>query len=222
LATDKERLVDVLLRNTRIVAAGILPPGMPGYNDNLAPLPFDVDQARELLARSSYGGAENLPPITLTVGEGGGELGERFAEMYRRNLGVQISVEQAGRSFFDDLNRQSFQMFYLGWVADYPDPQDFLDVLFHSGSAGNHSGYANAEVDRLLEQARVERDQQKRMQLYQQAEQIVVNDGAWVPLFHDVDYVLVKPRVKGLVWTAMGLLSLKDVTVEPRAKPGTI
>jgi ABC-type transport system substrate-binding protein len=222
MATDKRRIVEVLLRKTRLQADGILPPGMPGYNENLTGLPFDVTNARQLLDDSSYGGAENLPPITLTTGAGAGGLGESFAEMYAVNLGVQVNVEQVDRGFFDDLNAQRFQMFYVGWVADYPDPQDFLDVLFHSSSSGNHTGYSNAEVDGLLEQARVEKDQEKRWQLYRQAEEAIVNDAPWVPLFHDVDYVLVKPRVQGLVWTPVGIVSLKGVTVAPQAKPGTL
>lgn len=221
MATDKQRIVDVLLRQTRVKADGVLPPGMPGYDKNLPAVPFDPARARQLLAESSYGGAEQLPPITLTAGAGAASIGQRFAEMYQRNLGVQVNVEQVDRGFFEDLDAEKYQMFYVGWVADYPDPQDFLDVLFHSASSGNHMRYANKDVDRLLEQARVEQDQPKRWQLYQQAEQRIINDAPAVLLFHDVTYALVKPRVKGLTWTPIGILSFKDVTVAPRARPGT-
>jgi ABC-type oligopeptide transport system substrate-binding subunit len=101
----------------------------------------------------------------------------------------------------------------LSWIADYPDPQDFLDILFHSNSQGNQTNYSNPQVDALLEKARVETNPDTRMQLYRQAEQIIIQDTPVVPLYHNVTYTLVKPKVKGLVLTPMGILSLKSVQI---------
>ncbi|MCL4460002.1 MAG: peptide ABC transporter substrate-binding protein [Chloroflexi bacterium] len=212
-ATDKKRIVNVLFKSTRIEAKGILPPGMPGYNKDLVGLDFDPEKAKRLITESSYGGVANLPEITLFTGVGGGALGRRFAEMYQRNLGVRINVEQIDRGFFEQLNAKKLQMFYLGWMADYPDPQDFLDILFRSDSGSNHSDYSNSKVDDILKRAGAEPDNEKRTRLYQEAEKIIINDAPWVPIAHDVSYILVKPWVKGLVWTPMGIISLKSVEI---------
>lgn len=214
MAADKRRLADVLFKRMRVPAHGILPPGMPGHDPALAGLEFDPERARLLLAQSSYGSSDRLPEITLTMGANAGGLGETFAEMYRRNLGVRIAVEEVQTGYFAGLDAREYQMFYLGWVADYPDPQNFLDVLFHGQSDGNHGGFADAAVDRLLERARVEPDRDERLRIYREAERRIVEMAPVVPLFFDTDYVLVKPRVKGLRWTPIGILSLRDVQVE--------
>lgn len=213
-ATDKRRLADVLYKKMRAKAEGILPPGLPGHDPGFVGLEFDPEKARRLLAESSYGSPGSLPEITLSMGSGGGDLGETIAEMYRRNLGVEVNVEEVQEGYFDGLSARKYQMFYLGWVADYPDPQDFLDVLFHSASEANHGAYSDSEVDQLLERARVEPDRAARLSLYQQVERRVVAAAPVIPLYFDTDYVLVKPRVKGLVWTPMGVLSLRGVWIE--------
>ena len=84
----------------------------------------------------------------------------------------------------------------LGWIADYPDPENFLDVLFHSQSNNNQSEYSNSQLDLLLERARVEQDEAARFELYHQAEEIIVDDAPWVPLWHsNGGSVLIKPFV---------------------------
>ena len=212
-AADKDKLVNITFKRTRVKAEGVLPPGIPGYREGFRGLGFDRDKARQLIAKSSYGSVDNLPEITLTMSEGGGSLGETLAEMYQRNLGVSINVTEVGEGFYSDLEARAYQMFYMGWIADYPDPQNFLDVLLHSQSPANHGGYLNPRVDRLLEKARIEPNVQERLRLYGEAERMLVDDGAIVPLFHDVSYALVKPRVSGLEWTPMGILSFEGTSV---------
>ena len=112
---------------------------------------------------------------------------------------MEISILQTEWAIFlQDLHQNRFQMFGgLGWIADYPDPQNFLDVLFHSASANNQSEYTNPQLDRLLEQARVEQDELARFELYHRSEEIIVDDAPWVPLWHsNGGYVLVKPNVE--------------------------
>jgi ABC-type oligopeptide transport system substrate-binding subunit len=85
----------------------------------------------------------------------------------------------------------------LGWIADYPDPENFLDVLFYSKSTNNQTGYVNQDVDRLLEKARIEPDQAARFAIYHDVEKRILADAPWVPLWHGKSgYVLLKPFVK--------------------------
>ncbi|MCL6429678.1 MAG: peptide ABC transporter substrate-binding protein [Anaerolineae bacterium] len=217
-AIDRERLAEVVLRGMVDPAEGILPPGIPGYRPEFKGLGFDPEQARELLRQSRYGDASNLPEIVLYTSGEGGSLSptvQAIVAMLNTNLGVEVTVEQtAWNRFLMDLNERRYGFYITGWIADYPDPQNFLDILFHSQSPDNHSAYANPEVDQLLEQARVELDREKRLELYQQAETLIVQDAAWVPLWHGRDYVLTKPYVRGAVYSASIRPWLKDVYIE--------
>jgi len=219
LATNRQGIADVFFRRARVPAKGILPPGMPGYNDNLQAIPFDPAQAREALKASRYGSADALPPITLTVtGEGEtNPFAKLLVGMYEETLGVHLEVEQVDWStYLRELNAHKYQMFTLAWAADYPDPENFLETQFYSQSELNSTGYSNPEVDRLLEEARVEMDSARRLQLYGQAEQIIVDDVPWIPLFHGVDYTLVKPYLSGFTVTAQGSYFLGNTTAAVR------
>ena len=217
-AIDKEKLIKLVLKDTVRRADGILPPGMLGYNKDIQGLDFNPDLAKQLIAESKYGNVSNLPPITLTtMGLGAvSSIDTALADIWRDNLGVNVEVRQLEpERYFYVLMQEKDEMFTFGWGADYPDPQNFLDILFHSGTEENVGEYSNPEVDTLLEKARVEQDSGVRMTLYQQAEQIIVNDSACLPLYFDIDYTLVKPYVKDLPLTPLWIPRLRYVSIEP-------
>ena len=201
-AIDRQTLATTLLQDLVVPAAGILPPGFPGYNPDLVGYNYDPDKARQLIQESKYGDTGELPRITLTVpGSFGAAISpsiEAMLAMWEENLGVEISILQTEWAIYlQDLHQNRFQMFGgLGWIADYPDPENFLDVLFHSESTNNQSEYTNRQLDRLLELARVEQDEAVRFDLYHQSEEIIVDEAPWIPLWHsNGGYVLVKPEV---------------------------
>lgn len=211
-ATNKEGLVNVLLQRMRVAARGILPPGMPGYNPHLAGLPYDPELAAKLLKESSYAG--DLPPITFSVAGYTGltnPVAEALVNMYAEALGVEIEIQQMSfGELLERLDRRDFQMAMLGWIADFPDPYDFLDILFHGESDYNYMGYSNAEVNALLEKARLEKYHEERMRLYREAEEILVEEAPWIPLYHSVDYVLIKPYLQKFSVTMQGTYYLQD------------
>ncbi len=218
LAVDKEHIAKVILRGMVSEAEGILPPGMPGYNATLEGLDYNVEKAKELIAASKYGDVSNFPPITLTV-EGYGNsipsyLGAIIQE-WQQNLGVKVSVRQLEpENFLYNLNQEKDEMFALGWVADYPDPCDFLDILFHTGSENNIFEYSNPSLDALLDRAAVEQDKAVRLAMYQQAEQLVVDQAPCLPLFHGANYILVKPYVKDYKLSPLGVPDLSKVYID--------
>ncbi len=218
MAIDKDKLVSLVFKGMVQRADGILPPGMPGFNKELSGLDYDVDKAKELIATSKYGDVSGLPPITITTSGWGGLISpelEAIIEEWRRNLGVEVKVRQLEpQRFFYSLKQEKDEMFMLGWVADYPHPQDFLEILFHSGTDNNYGEYSNPAVDTLLEMAGVELDSDLSLALYQQAEQKLVEDAACLPLYFGENYILVKPYVKGYELNAMGLAGLSTVSVE--------
>jgi len=221
MAIDKKTIADVVLKKTAQPAYGILPPKFPGFNDNLKGLTYDPEKAKQLIKDSKYGDPSKLPEITLYISGGGGGAGpqtQAIVEMIKQNIGVDVSIQQQEfASFLQELNKRpnSFQMYSIGWIADYPDPQDFLDILFHGASLDNHTSYNNPAVNKLLEDARVELDPKKRIDLYQQAEQLLVSDAVWIPLFVGDEYWLTKPYVKGLIFPPFVIPKLKYVSLSP-------
>jgi len=215
MAIDKQKLARVVLKDMVQPAGGFLPPGLPGYNPDLKPLPFDPVRARKLLASSKYG--SDLGTITFTTsGEGGpaSALTSAILQEIHVNLGVEFRIRQlASEVYFYRLEEEKDDLFDFGWIADYPDPQNFLDILFHSGSQHNDGEYTNPELDALLEQARVEPDHRKRMRLYQDIEQRVVDDAAAIPLWFGRDYMLIKPYVKGFALSPLGIPMLREVSL---------
>ena len=217
-AIDKELIAKEVLSELSVPAYGILPPGFPGYNTDLKGLEYDVELAVRLFNESSYNSlSKEDKRIVITVPGTGGVIGidlEVVIEMWRQRLGVDVEIQQVEwATFLEDLDAKKFQAFAgLGWQADYPDPQDFLDILFHTDSDINHGAYSNLGVDAILEQARVEADIAKRIELYHEAERLIVNDAAWVPLwFTGERYVLIKPHVKGYKVLPMIVPKLAEV-----------
>lgn len=138
MAFDRQRYVEVLYRGLALPAVGLYPPGLPGFDYGLEGLPFDPEQARELLAQSKYGGPAGLPEIVYTNAGIGSYVGGNvaaLAEMWEQYLGVRIKVENLDYNFYYEqiFSGNHGQIFDGGWCADYPDPENFADVLFHSG-----------------------------------------------------------------------------------------
>jgi ABC-type transport system substrate-binding protein len=206
MAFNRQQYIDIVMGGHALPAVGIYPPGLPGFSYELQGLPYDPAQARELLKRSKYGGADGLPPIVYTDAGLGSNVNAdvaALAEMWQKNLGVTITVENLEPNFFSDqiYAGNHGQLLSSGWCADYPDPENFADVLFHTGSNQNSGGYSNPALDAILEQARIEQDVTKRITLYQQAERIIVEDAPVLFTTHSLSYQLVKPYVKGYSFT---------------------
>ena len=216
MAIDKEVLTQVVLKDLVIPARGILPPGMPGFNEDLQGLPFNPTAARDLL--DAAGGPGILSEAVLLTSSRTASMGptqEAVIAMWEENLGVTITVRHEEPSgFLRDLDAGNFDLFSLDWVARYPDPHGLLDVNFQSQSANNETGYSNPQVDSLLEQARTETGEQARRRLYQQAEEPIVQDAPWIPLFHSKKNALIKPYVRGFLLSPFVIESLRYVSIE--------
>jgi oligopeptide transport system substrate-binding protein len=211
-AVDKDRVISQVLQDSVSQADSIVPPGMPDYDGGVQGLSYDLDKAKELIAGAT------LPPLTFTtLGEGGYVSTSLTAILYQwqQNLGVEIEVRQLeSEAYFYRLDEEKDEMFDYGWVADYPDPQNFLEALFGSESENNKGEYSNSEVDDLLAQAAIEQDSETRFELYREAEQMIIDDAPCLPLWFGQNYVLVKPYVKGYVVSPLGIPLLSNVYLE--------
>ncbi len=217
-AINKERIIKLTRKGMTNEANGILPLNMPGYNENLHGLSYDVAKAKSLIASSKYGSAANLPPITITTSGWGGNIPEYLGAIiqdWQKNLGVEVTVRQLEPEIFSYfLKEEVDEMFDTGWIADYPDPQNFLDVLFHSSAEYNTGKYSNPKIDTLLDQAAVEPDENTRFTTYQQAEQLLVDEAACLPLWFGKTYLLIKPYVKNYRLDPQGIPTLSKVYLE--------
>ena len=217
-AVNKKEIATSALSDLVVPAVGVIPPGFPSYNTDLKGYGYDPEKAKRLLSESRYGAdTGSIPRITLSIaGNFGASVGldmEVMLRSWEETLGVEVEIQQTEwATFLQDLHKRRFQMFAIGWSADYPDPQDFLDILFHSESTNNWGGYSNREVDSLLEKARVEPDQVARFQQYNVIEQLIVDDAPWVPLWHSTERkVLIKPQVKDYFLVPMTIPKLRHV-----------
>jgi ABC-type transport system substrate-binding protein len=208
MAFNRQQYLDIVMSGHALPATGLYPPGLPGFNIGLKGLAYDPAAARELLKQSKYGA--NLPPIVYTDGGYGSTINAdvaALAQMWQQNLGVSITIENVDPNFYYDMLSAGThgQIFGGGWCADYPDPENFADALFHTGAQANTGGYSNPKLDAVLEQARIEPDVSTRIGLYQQAEQMIVDDAPVLFTAHYLSYQLVKPYVKGYVFTPIDI-----------------
>jgi len=205
-AIDRQAYVDLVAQGFGMPTTGWIPPGMPGFDPEAGQdISFDSEAARSLLAEAGYPGGQGLPKIVLTtVGEDVGRLSAEFVqEQLKQNLGVSIEIEALDPpSLQMRYGSGDFQMTFMGWNADYPHPENWIRDLFHTGASGNLAGYSNPRVDELIDQASADRDPLAAVDLYKEAQRIILDeDSVLAPIYHGISAFLVKPYVRGLVFT---------------------
>lgn len=205
MAVDYKTINENLFFNALRVADGILPPEMLGHDASVSGYQYDPIKARQLIQESKYAG--KLPEITLkfagAVG-GGTDLLEALQAQWQDSLGVTITLQPIDpAAYLRERKRKTFQMLADGWIADYNHPENFLGKLFGGSSDLNVLNYGNAEVDRLLDEARGQQDRTRALQLYGQAERLILNDAVIVPQFWGVTHYLIQDCVKN--WPGVSL-----------------
>jgi oligopeptide transport system substrate-binding protein len=226
---DRQAWVDEVLNGVGSPTQTWIPKGYPGYKEDETRWPFDADAAKAALAESSYGGVENLPEITLTFSDTprNRTRNEWLAAQWKDVLGVDAKLNPVESTTYTALTKDiatAPQTFILGWCADYPDPQNWLSVYWKTGGFGERIGYSNPDFDALVNQADVETDPEKRMELYAQAQDLLT-EGAPVAFFwNNVNAYLVKPWVKGIQTTPqdagwVGSYAPESITLDASMMP---
>jgi peptide/nickel transport system substrate-binding protein len=215
-AIDRDKIITYVLQGQASGPAthGITPPAIPGYNTGLIHgYQFNIDSARALMAAAGYPNGKGFPAITLQLNSGGGRnerIAEAVQDMLVKGLGIDVKLQIIEWAQHLDLVESGKALFWRSaWIADYPDPENFLNLLYSktipkSGpSPLNSTRYVNHEFDAIFERALSTLDDTERYNLYAQAEQIAVNDAPMLWSFHDLDYRLVQPYVRGYSSNAM-------------------
>ena len=193
-SVHRQALVQQVFEGQRLAAhGGFLPPGMPGYSPEIG-LPYNPDEARRALAQAGYPDGQGFPEVKWLHSAGGERVIEFLQREWKKNLGLDLHPQSLdwGR-YLQALSQDPPDLWLNGWTADFPDPDCMLRVTFHSDQGVSSTRWRNADFDSLVEQAECISDYRQRIQLYQQADRILVAEEAVVmPLTYGEQRMLVK------------------------------
>jgi oligopeptide transport system substrate-binding protein len=184
---------------------------MPGSSAGIG-LPYDPGQAQRLLAEAGYPGGLGFPVVDALELSADVRTGEYLQTQWRERLGVETRWEIVESvTSFDKMNREPPRIFLSYWLADYPDPDSFLRL----GLRQHPTGWRNKAYDSLIEKARQMTDQGERIEMYQEADRVLVEEVPIIPLTHWRLKLLVKPWVRKYPTSVIKWWSWKDVIIEP-------
>jgi oligopeptide transport system substrate-binding protein len=172
-------------------------PGFPKYEPR-ARVTYDIEGAKKLLAEAGYPDGKGLPPIEIhfNTDEKHKAIAEAIQQMWKKNLGIEATlVNQEWKVYLDVQDQLAYQVSRAGWIGDYEDPNTFLE-MWMTGDGNNDTGWSNAEYDKLIEQARVTVDVNARLELFQKAEAMLLDETVVIPIFFYTKPHLVRPSVK--------------------------
>jgi peptide/nickel transport system substrate-binding protein len=201
-AINKERLIP-MTGGFATVADGIVPPTMSWTNTEMPRYDYDPEKARALLRQAGY---TNGLKITLAYLQDQPIFGRLAAGIQQdlKQAGIDASLRPANFTAFDyeATTRHQTPCALWGWFQDYPDPSDFLDVMFNGRyitgtDCNNTCFYNNPAVNTLLDQAASSLNEAERIQLFKKAEALIMRDAPWAPLIHEIIPILYTPRVHG-------------------------
>ncbi len=198
LALDRESLIKHVLKIDFQSANSFCPPDPNGYQPDTQQ-PYDVAEARRLLAEAGYADGADVPTIELlyNTSENHKLIAETIQQMWNKSLGVHVAlVNQDWKVYMSSLRNLDYNIGRSSWYADFLDPISFLEC-FESDSGNNRTGWANADYDALIRRARTAVDVESRYALYRDAERLLIAEQPILPIFHYVRTILLHPDVKG-------------------------
>ncbi len=206
-----EVLAHQVMGDSVTASSTIVPPGMPGYAPSaVRGLGEHVTHAQQLL-RSVYPDVKTMPPVTLTYPTNGLPQAEAQAiqAMWQRALGIEVSLAPVEPSTYQrEFAAGRVQLGVVNWTSELADPWDLLTLRLHSKAVENVGSWKNAQFDLWVAQADLLfNDPVGRARLYQQAEQLALNEAVWIPLDHPKYTAFIAPYVRGLVVTPVGLMA---------------
>ena len=226
-AINKASIVDNILKGTGVLAKNLLPPLIWGYTDDVQDFSYNPERAKELLAEAGYGEGDVIE-IDFHVPKSGSGMQQpvTMAQAIQSDLeavGFKVTIQQLEWGTFLDesfkvVEENEFVMHELSWLGDNGDPDNFLYILL-SGEQWPQDGfndafYKNPEVDRLLKEARTISDHDRRVELYGEAQKLIVADSPVIPVDHEIQIVVMNKKVKGFELHPTGVFRFDKVRIE--------
>jgi oligopeptide transport system substrate-binding protein len=185
MSIDREKLVADVTRGGQPPAYSLVPPGTGGDYKPDKKIPFDVPAAQQLLADAGYPNGTGFPvlQISFNTNEGHRRIAEAIQEFWRRNLHVNVSLQnEEAKVLQADMRELNYQIARYAWNGDYDDPNTFLSLMT-SGGGNNQTGWGYPEYDRLIDLAARTGDPAERVRVFQQAEAILVDQVPIIPMY---------------------------------------
>ncbi|MFD2369592.1 peptide ABC transporter substrate-binding protein [Brevibacillus sp. GCM10020057] len=211
-AIDRQSLIDNVLQSGQLPATGAVPPSMAlkqdGYfKDN------DIETAKKLLEEGmKEEGLTKLPPITLSynTSEAHKKIAEAIQDQWKKNLGVDVKLEnKEWKVYLEDLHQGNFQIGRMGWLGDFNDPINFLELYKDKKGGNNDTNWENPKYKELLNQSALEKDPEKRKAILAQAEQILMDEMPIMPIYFYTDSWVQSDKVTGVVIDGLGSVDYK-------------
>ncbi len=201
-AIDREEMTTTVLRNLAIPGRSLLSPSFPGYNEDIAAQAvFDPERAREYLAAAGYPNGEGFPEVEIWYRDQGGYNGAITAPMlqylqaeFEEHLGITMNLRILPlQDWMDGMLNKTNNLFLAPYEYDYVDPSNFYGIFYNGG----RHDHRNPEYDALVAEADSHPDWEQRLALYEQAEQVLIDTAAIVPLVHPIQMFAVSDRLSG-------------------------
>lgn len=231
-AMDRQFITDGALNGAGTPTTVFVPEGIMGYK-KIDPYPFDPNKAKQMLKDAGYDTPDKLKQLSDTINNyGGGKSGgfafnadsdtnkawaEAVQQQLKQNLGLDIKLNPVA-TFKEFLERRDdnkeFILMRGSWGADFPDPENFYEQCFASYSGNNKTNYKNPKFDELVKKGNTAASPAQRAEFYQQAEQVMQDDVAYVPLFNTIEVRLQKTNIQNWGWTNQEIMPFKYMVVK--------
>lgn len=223
-AIDREKLVTYTLQGEGDPAIfGFVPPYGKYPSQTVKGFTYDVAKARQLMTDAGYPNGRGFPEITLQLNSGGVTneiLAEAIQNQLKENLGVKVKMDLMPlKQLMENFESGKSDFWRIAWVADYPDPENFLTLFYgkhvpsslNEKSYINFTRYVNPAYDVLFEEAMRETDENKRMELFAQCDQMIIDDAVIMPIYYDNYIRLMQLNVRNFPINAMEYRDLSRV-----------
>jgi len=216
MTINRDQLVSQITKGGQIPAYAITPPGTMGYYPE-SDLTFDPEGAKKLLAEAGYPNGEGFPTteILYNTSEGHRKIAVALQQMWKKHLNIDVVLlNQEWKVYLDTVSNHHYEIARAGWIGDYVDPNNFLDMFLCNGG-NNRTRWCNPEYDQIiLQQVPKAKTHQQRLELFQKAETILLDEMPVIPIYIYTSNNLVNPTVKNFGRNILNQANYREMYLE--------